>query len=182
MDWCLSWPLKEFQILCLEIFLLYLSWARIMVRCMSASPLCSACISVSYILHLHVFLCYILWYYSNLFFPTKLIMCSLWSNLLFRIFIESKFHLFYATKNSFLLQNWLGFWYNLFFICFFLFFYFLFIHYIQMSHVYKIWCFCFMKFLQFHPHDSHLQYFTLGFCDFKILWANVYWNHICESF
>ena len=75
-----------------------------MVRCMSASPLCSACISVSYILHLHIFLCYILWYYSNLFFPTKLIMCSLWSNLLFRIFIESKFHLFYATKNSFLLQ------------------------------------------------------------------------------
>ena len=38
------------------------------------------------------------------FFPTKLIMCSLWSNPLFHIFIESKFHLFHATKNSFLLQ------------------------------------------------------------------------------
>lgn len=113
------------------------------------------------------------------FFPTKLIMCSLWSNLLFHIFIESKFHLFHATKNSFFLQ--IGLVFDI--ICsLFPQFIFLFIHYIQMSHIHKIWCFCFMKFLQFPPHGSHSQYFTLGFCDFKILWANVYWNHICESF
>ena len=88
---------------------------------------------------------------SNLFFPTK--KCVLFGLICSFMYLRSLNFIYYMLLKT--LFSYKLTWLLIYFVLYLLSVYFFLYIIYQMSHIYKIWCFCFMKFLRFPLHDSH---------------------------